>query len=147
MSERRIVVDANIAFKALNTARGDLLARLKPSLQEPRYLRFYSPKFLIVELFKHKERVIRASKAPEEEFSERLLHLVNLIEFVNESIIPIGIWVEAYRICGGIDPKDTPYVALALHLNAEFWTEDAALIKNVSPSAVRFVRTADLHRE
>ena len=145
MNERRVVVDANIAFKALNTSRGDLLAKLKPPLKQPRVLLFYSPKFLIVELFKHKERIIRASNVAEEEFSERLLRLVNLIEFVNEGVIPIGTWVEAHRICNHVDPKDTPYVALSLHLNAEFWTEDATLIKNVPAGAVRFVRTVDLH--
>lgn len=49
------------------------------------------------------------------------------LNFVNEANIPIGTWVEAYRLCKGIDEKDTPYVALALHMNARLWTDDEIL--------------------
>ena len=35
--------------------------------------------------------------------------------------------MEAYRLCRGIDEKDTPYVALTLHLDGRLWTEDAEL--------------------
>ena len=35
--------------------------------------------------------------------------------------------MEAQRLCAPTDPKDTPYVALALHLDAELWTLDEEL--------------------
>jgi predicted nucleic acid-binding protein len=35
--------------------------------------------------------------------------------------------VEARRLCRGIDDKDTPFVALAIHLKARLWTEDEEL--------------------
>ena len=35
--------------------------------------------------------------------------------------------MEAYRLCKGIDEKDTPYVALTLHMDGRFWTEDEQL--------------------
>ena len=34
--------------------------------------------------------------------------------------------MEAYRLCE-VDRKDTPYVPLALHLDAELWTHDEEL--------------------
>jgi len=30
-------------------------------------------------------------------------------------------------LCHGVDLKDTPYIALTLHLNALLWTEDEEL--------------------
>ena len=46
-------------------------------------------------------------------------------DFVNEANIPLGTWMEAYRLCKGVDEKDTPYVALTLHLDGRLWTHDA----------------------
>ena len=35
--------------------------------------------------------------------------------------------MEARRLCDGVDLKDTPFVALTLHLDAVLWTEDEEL--------------------
>ena len=83
--------------------------------------------FCCVELFKHKERLASASKLPEPELLEAVYALVSRVEFVNEAHLSVGTWVEAYRLCKGIDEKDTPYVALALHLEGRLWTEDDEL--------------------
>lgn len=48
MIAQRVVVDANIAFRALARERGDLRARLETT--EP--LELIAPRFLFVELFK-----------------------------------------------------------------------------------------------
>ena len=123
MDSDRIIVDANIAFKALASGRGDLRDRLGPATS----FRFASPRFLFVELFKHKERLERASRLNEVELLEALHTLVSRIEFVNEANIPVGTWMEAYRLCKQVDEKDTPYIALTLHLNGRLWTEDQEL--------------------
>ncbi len=118
-----VIVDANIAFRCLHNGRGDLRGRIA----QGRQLQFCSPRFLFVELFKHKERLARITNLPEADLLEALYVLVSRLEFVNESNIPVGTWVEAYRLCKGIDEKDTPYVALTLHMDGRFWTEDATL--------------------
>ena len=118
-----VVVDANIAFKSLCTGRGKLRRRLSPNSD----LKFYCPRFLFVELFKHKERIARASGLTDADLVEGLHELVSQLEFVNEAAIPVGTWMEAYRLCKGIDADDTPYVALALNLDCRFWTEDDEL--------------------
>ena len=51
--------------------------------------------------FKHKERIGRASRLPEAEIIDSLYALVSRIEFHNESLIPAGDWMEAYRLCFG----------------------------------------------
>lgn len=123
MNAKCVVVDANLAFKALVSGRGDLRDRLNPSAS----IHFFSPRFLFVELFKHKERLARAARVGEDELLEALHTLVTRLEFVTESNIAIGTWMEAHRLCHDVDEKDTPYVALTLHLDGRLWTEDDEL--------------------
>ena len=123
MSEQRVIVDANIAFRALASGRGDLRSRL----DAPEDIRFIAPRFLFVELFKHKDRLLRATRKPEQELLEALHALVASLDFADEAAIPIGTWMEAQRLCAPTDAKDTPYLALALHCEGELWTEDDEL--------------------
>ncbi len=118
-----VVVDANIAFKALVSQRGDLRDRLGPFTNA----KFYTPGFLFVELFKHKTRLSRATGLTDDELLQALQALVSRLEFVNEANIALGVWMEAHRLCKDVDANDTPYVALTLHLDGRLWTEDAKL--------------------
>lgn len=123
MNAEGVIVDANIAFKCLHSGRGDLRERIGPG----GHPQFFSPRFLFVELFKHKERLERASGLAETDLLAGLHTLLSQLEFINEANIPVGTWVEAYRLCKGIDENDTAYVALTLHMDGRFWTEDNAL--------------------
>jgi len=123
MKAERVVVDANLAFKALAAGRGDLRERLAA----PAEVRLFAPRFLFVELFKHKEALAVAAKVPPQAMLEALHTLVTRLEFVNEANIPLTTWMAAYRLCRSVDEKDTPYVALALHLAGRLWTEDQEL--------------------
>jgi len=49
------------------------------------------------------------------------------VDFVNEANISLGAWIEARRLCKDVDQRDTPYVALTLHLDGRLWTEDTVL--------------------
>ena len=118
-----VIVDANIAFKSLCSGRGDLRERIGPG----GHPHFFGPRFIFVELFKHKERLAQASGLVEADLLDGLYTLMSQMEFVNEANIPVGTWVEAYRLCKGVDENDTAYVALALHLDGRFWTEDNVL--------------------
>ena len=77
---KRVVLDTNLLFSALrsnNTAFREILFSDEHI--------FYSSKYIIVEIFKHKERIIKGIKF------------------------------------------DTPFVALALELDAELWTKGKKL--------------------
>ncbi|MBC8096536.1 MAG: DNA-binding protein [Akkermansiaceae bacterium] len=123
MSPECVIVDANIAFKCLIRGRGDLRERFGPG----GYPQLFTPQFLFVELFKHKDRLVLSSSLPEAELLAGLHTLLNQLTFVHEADIPMGTWMEAYRLCKGVDENDTPYVALTLHLAGRFWTEDDEL--------------------
>jgi predicted nucleic acid-binding protein len=94
-------------------------------------LSFCCPRFIFSELFKHKERIVAATDLSEEELLDALNALFARIRFIDESAIPLGVWLEARRLCSGVDEKDTPFIALTIHLNAQLWTEDDELKKGL----------------
>jgi predicted nucleic acid-binding protein len=123
MNSGLVVIDANIAFKALVAGRGDLRDRIGRATE----IKLFSPRFLFVELFKHKERLTRVSGLNEDQLLQVLQTLVGRIAFIDEDSIAIGTWTEAHRLCRAVDEKDTPYVALTMHLDGRLWTDDIVL--------------------
>ncbi|MDQ3130172.1 MAG: PIN domain-containing protein [Acidobacteriota bacterium] len=79
------------------------------------------------ELFKHTPKIQKATKLSKDEILELLSSIINQIKFYEEDLISVGNWVEAFRLCRDVDEKDTPYVALALELDAKLWTKDNEL--------------------
>lgn len=116
-------MDTNLVFSALVSRRAQLRELL---LTEPG-LRLVCPRFLFVELFKHKERIARATELAEDELLEFLNALLTRLEFVDEAAIPVGTWVEARRLCRETDEKDIAFIALALHLKCRLWSSDEEL--------------------
>lgn len=123
MNAPSVVVDSNIVFAALLSRH----SRLRERLLEPGAGKLHCPRFLFIELFKHKERIRAATEFSDEELLEVLHALMERIEAAPAESIPLGIWVEAHRLCREVDEKDAPFVALALHLNAPLWTDDEEL--------------------
>lgn len=119
---KKIIIDSNIVFSALRGTNSKTRNRMLTSNDQ-----YYTPNFLIGEIFKHKERILKNSKAEEEETYEFLLKLLNKINFVNEENISITNFITAYRLCKDVDKKDTPFVALSLELGYELWTRDKQL--------------------
>lgn len=121
-----IVIDTNIIVSALISNNQSTLRAIFDS-----NVLLVSPKFVIVELFKHSERIQKATKLSKDEILELLSSIINQIKFYDEGLISIGSWTEAYRLCRDIDLKDTPYIALALELNVKLWTKDVVLKKGL----------------
>ncbi len=124
MNKKTVVIDTNVVFKALRLK----YSSIREILNQDDFI-FYAPKFLIVEVFKHKEKILKNNQQLEDEFYEYLNILLNRITFVNEDFISISSYFEAYRLCKDIDEKDVPFVALAIEINCELWTFDTP-IKN-----------------
>lgn len=114
MSRVPVVIDTNVVFKALRLK----YSSIREVLNQGTY-HFYAPKFLLVEIFKLKEKLLKNNRQPEDEFYEYLNLLFQRITFVNEDLISIGNYLEAYRLCKDIDEKDVPFVALAIQLGCE----------------------------
>ena len=123
MDITRVVVDTNIIFAALLHKE----ARLREAILTDKSHRFFSPRFVMVELFKHKERIAAATALAEDDLLECLNELLARLTFVEEGAIPIGTWVEGRRLCAGVDRKDAPFVTLTLHLDGRLWSDDAEL--------------------
>ena len=119
---KSVIVDTNIVFAALRRKQSAIRRQLERS-----DIRYYAPHFLIVEIFKHKERIVRASNISAAETYELLTDLLRHVSFVNESIISTEDMIAAYRLCNDIDEKDTPFVALTFSLVGELWTRDDVL--------------------
>jgi predicted nucleic acid-binding protein len=119
----RLVVDTNVVFALLLPREAVLRRRFLGDTTHT----FFCPRFFLVELFKHKERIARASALPEADLLDCLHELLARIQFVEEGSISIGTWMEARHLCRDVDPKDTPFVALTLHLNGRLWTGDEEL--------------------
>ena len=123
MNESKLVLDTNVFFALLLGRDTALRRRFLGDIEHT----FYCPRFFLVELFKHKERIAQASTLPESDLLECLYELLARVHFVDEGGIPIGTWMEARRLCRDVDPKDTPFVALTLHLDGQLWTGDNEL--------------------
>jgi len=119
MNRIPVVIDTNVVFKALRLKYSSIRGVLNQGTYH-----FYAPKFLLTEIFRHKEKLLKNNTQFDEEFYEYLNLLFQRITFVNEDIISIGNYMEAYRLCKDIDEKDVPFVALAIQLNCVLWTYD-----------------------
>ncbi len=106
-----------------NTSRNELIFNEEAE--------FYTCRFLIVEIFKHKEKILKFSKLPEEELLEVLHEILRNIEFYNEDLINEANWKSAYKLCHDVDLKDMPFVALALEIDAHLWSGDERLKKHL----------------
>ena len=122
MDESKLVVDTNVFYSLLLHREA---ARRKQFLTDASRT-LYCPRFFFVELFKHKERIAKATDLSEEDLLECLHELLAKVQFVEEGSIPIGTWMEARRLCRDVDLKDAPFVALT-HLDGRLWSDDEEL--------------------
>lgn len=118
----KVVVDAGIIFSSLLSES----AGQRKTLFNKEY-KFYPPNFVFLEIFKHKEKILKHTKTDEAGVYEYLVSILQKIHFVNEEIISVENSMFAYDLCKDIDEKDTPFVALALELDAYLWSGDKKL--------------------
>jgi len=120
---KKVVVDSNVFFSILLGKSDSLRDRL---FSEKDY-KFYSCRFSIIELFKHKEKLISYSLLKEEEILEVFYSILKKVEFYNEDLITDSSLQEGFILCKDIDEKDVLFVSLAIELSALLWTGDKKL--------------------
>ncbi len=114
----KLIVDANVLFSAL--IKKGLTAELLISDK----LQLFAPEFLFTEFAKYEELILRKTHRNEEEFNNFLEILKEQIYIVpKKDIIPF--MDEADKISP--DPKDTIYLALAIALKSNIWSNDKKL--------------------
>ncbi len=130
----RLVVDSNILFAAL----------IKDACVRKIFLHLNFDYFIIPmnhqEIAKYKKELLRKAGVNESSFDIILDQLTRRCVLVEDKVV-ISKWSEAKGIMWKIDPKDTPFVAAALALGADIWSDDAHFGKQ---KKVKVWKTADL---
>lgn len=125
----KVVIDTNIYFSSLlkkESTFGELLLGIDENTK------FYAPQFLLDEIVKHKNKIIKISGLEEVEISELQFYLNSKINFINEQLIVSKNWMKAYEILKDVDEKDIPFLALSFQLDAKFWTGDKKIISAIN---------------
>lgn len=128
----RLVLDNNALFSIMNPY--SVSAYLFASIR----CEFVAPEFIKKELNKYKEECLFKSKLSGQQFEIRQKEIEESIEFFKESKYD-ELLIKAIRNL--LDPKDAPYLALALLTNSAIWSNDPHLKQQ---SLVKIYTTKDL---
>ncbi len=113
-----IILDANISFSLMkpDSAASYLFSALRA--------KFFAPKHIESELDKHNPECLAKSKLSEYEFEIRQKEVKENIKFIEFSEYEDFI---KEAISALPEPEDSPYLALALSINAAIWSNDPHL--------------------
>lgn len=128
----KLVLDNNVLFSIMNPF--SIAAYLFSSINTE----FFAPEFIKQELEKHKEECLIKSRLSDEQFEMRLEEIEELIRFFKESEYDEFL-IKAIKNLS--DPKDSPYLALALLTNSSIWSNDEHFKEQ---SLVKIYTTEDL---
>ena len=138
----KIVVDTNVVFSAiLNSQRwiGQIL------LHSDKSVKFYSPRFLQVEIHNHFQKIQKITKLSDSEMHELIELLYNKIHFISEELISKESLLIADKLTADVDFDDMLFVALSIHLNCKLWTGDKVLVNALMKKGFkRFINTQEL---
>lgn len=113
----KLVCDTNVVFSALITGGKTRELILGDQID------LYAPEFFFTELENHRPDIEAKSKLSEDQFGTLLTNL-----FKDTAVVPKQEFSDelstASELIGGTDPDDVPFLALALHLNADVWSDD-----------------------
>jgi predicted nucleic acid-binding protein len=122
MISNSVVVDTNLIFSALIPKA----SKIREIIFESN-MSFYSPNFLITEIYTHKENLLKCSKLTESEFYLYFNGIIERVKFVPVDFISKESRQKAYLLCKDVDIKDTPFIALSIDLGIPLWTGDRKL--------------------
>ena len=94
MISNSVVVDTNLIFSALIPNA----SKIREILFESK-LTFYSPNFLITEIYRHKNKLLKSSKLNESEFYLYFNGIIERINFIPLDFIGIKSRQKAYDLC------------------------------------------------
>ncbi len=117
-----IVVDTSILFSALLSDSSPFVEIIFRSDYN-----FYICEYVIVELFKHNDRLIKYSKLSSDDLLRLLYRLLKHLHVYPERLLDPEKLAQAATLCASVDAKDTVHVALTLTIGGLLWTGDKSL--------------------
>ena len=133
----RLVVDSNILFAAL--IRNSTTRKIFTHLNAEFFLVTASNE----EIQKYKAEILEKSEMNDLNFTILLTQLKSkCIELNDFELLPY--WENAKKIMDGIDPKDTVFIAAALAVGADIWTDDKHFLKQ---KRIKVWKTEDLMKQ
>lgn len=121
-----VVVDTSILFSALLRKSARFTEVLLTSDR-----RFLINELVVVELFKHKEKVVRLSRLGDEDVVHLFYELLRELELFKEELVAPATRAKAAELCRDVDLTDAPHVAIALETGGLLWTGDEKLKKGL----------------
>jgi len=82
---------------------------------------------LVIEIFKHKEKILKYSKLTESELIDQVYNLLKNVTLINENQIPKEIWQKSFELTKDVDENDTAFVALTEFTDGKLWSLDKKL--------------------
>ncbi|WP_461865750.1 PIN domain-containing protein [Thermococcus sp.] len=130
----RFVIDTNVIFTAIISRTGPP-ARIIIG----EYALLYAPEFMLDELEKYKLLLFRKGKYSTAGALEVVLEKI----LTKVTVIPEGLYADALSHALEVtpDPKDAPFIALAMKMDVPLWTNDRELKK---VDAIKVVDTEEV---
>ena len=125
-----LIVDTNIVFSVLltdNSAIGDFIFRAAVEYD----IKLIAPEYIRVELSNHFQRAVRLTGLSEAICELRQNAILNQIEIIKESLIPVPQFAEAARLVRDVDIDDVAFVATTLHYQGSLLTGDRKLYRGL----------------
>jgi len=125
----KVVIDANIVFSAILNSHnwiGQII------LHSGKSLKFYSPKYLQLEIQNNFPKIKKRTNLEDSEIQELIQILYTKINFIADELIPKEAIKKADLLTKDVDYDDAMFVALSLHLRCKLWTGDKILIKGLN---------------
>ena len=120
---KHIVLDTNTLFSCLlkesSITRQNIFSQTEVTL--------HVCKFSIIELFRHKEKILKYTELPEEELLEVYYKVLKKVNIFDEAFLSVESLEQAISLCKDIDEKDAIFVAVTLELDGVLWTGDLKL--------------------
>jgi predicted nucleic acid-binding protein len=122
VTDEPIVIDTNILFSVLLSERSRIAMLV---LDSP--ARFLICETALVEIFRHKEKLMRTTQASEGELIRVYHRLLRKLDLLREDLFSPESWQRAIDLCRDVDPGDSAHVAASLDVNGLLWTGDLKL--------------------
>lgn len=116
----KYVIDANILFGAVISSKRIYLEMIKSA-------DLYAPDFVLKEIEKYEEKLLKRTKVTKKELNAFLIKLFKGVTILPQLFISRESKKQALDLCKDIDEKDTPYIALAIEMDIPLITNDKKL--------------------